>query len=171
MAVAACKYAVGSPFPAGDQQPCAGCHRLCISTIDSCNPDLNRHPAISRDITNPAENAVSVLLGDGHGGFRPMSGSPLPLSGCQRPQQCRRWRFLTGRWNKICRGHLRGEPNDAHLRQPVVKIGSIYFDNFFYRWWPLGHPLLLARLTADRRSAILTANADAGFHHDLLSPD
>jgi hypothetical protein len=74
------RSAAGSPFPAGAKP-----WQVAIDDLNSDgNPDLIVIP-YQRDITHPAENAVSILLGDGHGGLRPMSGSPLPLADCRGP--------------------------------------------------------------------------------------
>jgi hypothetical protein len=80
-----------SSFPAGAKP-----WQVAIDNLNSDgNPDLIVIP-YQRDITHPAENAVSILLGDGHGGFHPMSGSPLPLAGCRGP-------------NKVAAGDLTGD--------------------------------------------------------------
>lgn len=38
-----------------------------------------------RDVANDSQNAVTILMGDGHGGFKPKAGSPLPLGSCRGP--------------------------------------------------------------------------------------
>ena len=74
--------APGSPFPAGFS-PWA-------VAIDDINKDGNLDLIIlpyDRDITDPKQLAVTVLLGDGKGGFSKMSSSPLPLTGCRGPDR------------------------------------------------------------------------------------
>ncbi len=55
---------------------------------DDINQDGNADLVIipyQRDISNAAENGVTVLLGNGHGSFSPMPRSPLPLGECRGP--------------------------------------------------------------------------------------
>jgi hypothetical protein len=71
------RNARGSPFPAGAKP-----WQVAIDDVNGDGrPDLLIIP-YERDITDPSQNAVTVLLGDGMGAFRPMPGSPLPLGGC-----------------------------------------------------------------------------------------
>jgi len=72
--------APGSPFAAG-VFPWA-------VAIDDLNKDGNLDLAIipyDRDIKDPKELGVTVLLGDGKGGFSKMRGSPFSLAGCRGP--------------------------------------------------------------------------------------
>jgi hypothetical protein len=74
--------APGSPFPAG-VFPWA-------VAIDDMNGDGNLDLVIlpyDRDITDPKQLGVTVLLGDGKGAFTKMRGSPLPLAGCRGPDR------------------------------------------------------------------------------------
>jgi FG-GAP-like repeat len=144
--------AAGSPFSAGAKP-----WQVSIDDINGDgNPDLIVIP-YQRDITGPSENAVSILLGDGHGGFRPMSGSPLPLSGCRGP-------------NSVAAGDLTGDGT-----QSIVVACAESRTMLLYHWKTAGRftsttssiaggwgSIAIARLTADPRNAILTANADAG---------
>ncbi len=66
-----------SPFHAG-AKPWA-------VAIDDLNKNGNSDLVIipyDRDVANASQIAVTILSGDGRGGFTPMRGSPLPLSGC-----------------------------------------------------------------------------------------
>lgn len=74
--------APGSPFPAG-VFPWA-------VAIDDVNNDGKLDLVIlpyDRDITDPRQLGVTVLLGDGKGGFRKMNGSPFSLAGCHGPDR------------------------------------------------------------------------------------
>jgi len=72
--------APGSPFPAG-AAPWA-------VTIDDINKDGNLDLVIipyDRDVPDPKDIGVTVLLGDGKGGFAKMPGAPFSLPGCRGP--------------------------------------------------------------------------------------
>lgn len=74
--------APGSPFPAG-VFPWA-------VAVDDVNKDGNLDLVIlpyDRDITDPKQLGVTVLLGDGKGGFAKMRGSPFSLAGCRGPDR------------------------------------------------------------------------------------
>jgi hypothetical protein len=84
------RNAPGSPFPAG-----ANPWQVAIDDVNGDGrPDLLIIP-YERDLAEPSQNAVTVLLGDGKGAFKPMPGSPLPLRGCHGP-------------NSLTAGDLRG---------------------------------------------------------------
>jgi hypothetical protein len=74
--------APGSPFP-------AGAFPWSVA-VDDINRDGNADLAVlpyDRDIIDPKQLGVTVLLGDGKGGFTKMRGSPFPLAGCQGPDR------------------------------------------------------------------------------------
>ena len=74
------RNAPGSPFPAGAKP-----WELVIDDVNGDgNPDLIIIP-YQRDISRPSENALTVLLGDGHGTFHTMPDSPFPLGDCRGP--------------------------------------------------------------------------------------
>jgi hypothetical protein len=74
--------APGSPIPAG-VFPWA----VAVDDINKDgNPDLVVLP-YDRDITDPRQLGVTVLLGDGKGGFTKMPGSPFSLAGCRGPDR------------------------------------------------------------------------------------
>ena len=72
----------GSPVPAGGA-PWA-------VAVDDLNHDGALDLAIipyDKALTDPAALGLTVLLGDGHGRFRTMPGSPFSLAGCQGPDR------------------------------------------------------------------------------------
>jgi hypothetical protein len=111
----------------------------------------------ARDITHPAENAVSILLGDGHGAFHPMSGSPLPLADCRGP-------------NSVAAGDLTGDGTQSIVVACAEsRTMLIYHRGAAGKFTSTTVPIAggwgsvaIASLAADPRQAILTANSDAG---------
>jgi len=72
----------GSPFP-------AGIYPWAVA-IDDMNKDGNLDLVTmpyDRDITNPKDLGITVLLGDGKAGFTKMRGSPFSLVGCKGPDR------------------------------------------------------------------------------------
>lgn len=72
--------APGSPFPAGDTP--------WMFTVGDVNGDGNPDVAVipyERDLRDPKQLSVRVLLGDGKGGLSTMPGSPFSLVGCRGP--------------------------------------------------------------------------------------
>lgn len=146
------RNAPGSPFSAGAKP--------WQVAVDDLNGDGNADLIIipyQHDISGPKENVVSVLLGDGRGGFHTMPASPLPLGDCLGP-------------NSVAAGDLGG--NGFHaivvacaqsraLRLYQQEAGG----NFIATNLPIAGgwgSITMARLTSSARCAIITANADAG---------
>ena len=110
-----------------------------------------------RDIAASSENVVTVLEGDGHGGFHPMAGSPLSLSDCRGP-------------NSVAAGDLSGHGHHViAVACAESKTLMLYERGADGRFTSSSMPIpggwgsvAIARLTADPRAAIITANADAG---------
>jgi hypothetical protein len=92
------RKASASPFPAGTAP--------WPFTIDDVNRDGNPDVVVipyHRDLRDLKQLGVTVLLGDGKGGFTAMHGSPLSLAGCDGP-------------DRVATGDLRG----SGLRDIVV---------------------------------------------------
>ena len=74
------RQAPGSPFPAGGN--------AFAFALDDVNRDGNLDVLVipyERDLQDRSKLGVTVLLGDGKGGFTTMPGSPLSLEGCRGP--------------------------------------------------------------------------------------
>lgn len=72
--------APGSPFPAGVEP-----WSVAVGDLNGDGkPDLAFVPYGPR-VRDPRELGVTVALGDGAGGFRPMTGSPFAVTGCSDP--------------------------------------------------------------------------------------
>lgn len=96
------RKAPGSPFPAGDTP--------WMFTVGDINGDGNQDVAVipyERDIRDPRNLGVTVLLGDGKGSLKPMRGSPFSLAGCSGP-------------SRVAIGDIRGNG----LRDIVVLCGQ-----------------------------------------------
>lgn len=144
--------APGSPFPAGGKP-----WQVAIDDLDGDgNADLIIIP-YQRDLTNEAQNAVTVLRGDGKGSFTSRRGSPLPLGTCRGP-------------NSVSAGDLAGtghrsivvacaESRTLTIFQPGANGRFVASSMPSKGGWGR---VALAKLTADRRSEIITADNDAG---------
>ena len=143
--------AQGSPFPAGAKP-----WQVYVGDINGDgNADLVVIP-YQRDIANSSQNAVTVLLGNGHGSFTPMPGTPLSLEGCRGPDSVTAGYLMPG---KHMIAVLCAESRDLMLferdssgrynasRMPTKGgWGSVAF----------------ARLTDDPRGELITANNNDG---------
>ena len=143
--------APGSPFSAGAKP-----WQVAIDDLNNDGiADLVLIP-YQRDISSPAENVVTMLQGDGRGGFHPMTGSPLSLGDCRGP-------------NSVAAGDLSG-----HGRHVIAvacaesKTLILYERGADGRFTSSSIPIrggwgsvAIAPLTRDHRGAIITANADA----------
>jgi hypothetical protein len=144
--------AAGSPFAAGAKP-----WQMFVADLDGDgNPDLAVIP-YQRDISGPAENAVTVLRGDGNGGFAPMRGGPLPLGDCRGP-------------NSIAAGDLNGN-GEKTIVVACAESRTLMLFALERNGWKAKPPIdfkggwgavAVASLTGDGRSQILTANADDG---------
>jgi hypothetical protein len=143
--------APGSPFGAGAKP--------WEDFVGDLNGDGNADLAIipyQRDIAGDAENGLTVLLGDGRGGFARMPGQALSLAGCRGPNSVTAGELGKGRRviAVACaqsRTLMLFERADSGTYQPQsipIKGG----------WGSVA----LAPLTRDGRVALITADSDAG---------
>ncbi len=143
--------APGSPFPAGAKP-----WQVAVDDVNADgNPDLVVIPYL-RDIAGPPQDAVTVLLGDGKGGFHPMPGT-LPLGECRGA-------------NSIAAGDLRGDGRHAIAVSCAESRNLLLFERaasgqFVSSSIPIKGgwgSVALARLTKDPCGELITADADAG---------
>jgi FG-GAP-like repeat/FG-GAP repeat len=142
--------APGSPFPAGAKP-----WEVALADIDGDgNTDLIVIP-YQRDIADPSQNIVTVLLGNGRGGFHPMPGPPLSLAECRGP-------------NSVAAGDLSGTGRPTIAVACAESRTLMLYDrassgSFTASSIPASGgwgSVAIARLTDDPRAALLTANAD-----------
>ncbi|HET9742815.1 MAG TPA: VCBS repeat-containing protein [Terriglobales bacterium] len=154
------RQATGSPFAAG-VFPWA-------VAIGDINKDGNLDLAVlpyDRDIRDPQQLGVSVLLGDGTGKFRMMSKTPLSLSGCRGPDH-------------VAIGDVNG---DGH---PDIVVSCAQSNNLFfflgtgsgefqrtsydlpYIGWS---GMAVADLNGDKKEDVVVSNFEAGTVTVLLS--
>jgi hypothetical protein len=144
--------AAGSPFPAGAKP--------WEIAVDDLNNDGNADLVVipyQRDIARPSENVITVLLGDGRGGFHPMSGPRLSLGACRGA-------------NSVAAGPLttRG-PHAIAVSCAESRTLLLYEAEPAGQYTASSVPIpggwgsvAMDRLNADPRAAILTADSDAG---------
>jgi hypothetical protein len=144
--------APGSPFPAGAKP-----WQLFVDDVyGNGNAGLVIIP-YQRDIAGVSEDAVTVLLGDGKGAFRPMPGSPLPLGNCRGA-------------NSVTAGDLRGNQKQAIVVSCAESRNLMLFERGADgRFVSTSIPtkggwgsVAMGRLTHERSSELITANPDDG---------
>jgi hypothetical protein len=159
------RNASGSPFPAGAKP-----WQVAVDDVNGDGkPDLLIIP-YERDIREASQNAVTVLLGSGNGGFAPMQGSPLPLSGCHGP-------------NSVTAGDLHGDGRDDIVVACAESKNLVIFEqDNDGRFTPLVEPskggwgaVTFAHLESGQRASghrgeLITANNDDGTI-TILFPD
>jgi hypothetical protein len=144
--------AAGSPFAAGAQP-----WQVYVGDLDGDGiADLAIIP-YQRDIGGPAENVVTVLKGDGRGGFKPMAGTPIALGACRGP-------------NSITAGDFGGSGRQTIVVSCAESKELMLFERGSDRKFSTASvpfkggwgSVTAARLTNDRRSEMVTANAGDG---------
>jgi len=144
--------APSSPFPAGAKP-----WQVAVDDLDGDgNADLAIIP-YQQDLTNNADSALTLLRGDGRGGFKPMAVSPLPLGDCRGA-------------DSVAAGDLAGDGRKTIVvgcaQSRNVQLFERGGDGRFTRtsmpikggWGSVA----VARLTSDRRAELITANPDDG---------
>src|SRR6266567_2002715 len=141
--------APGSPFHAGSKpwQVFAG------DLNGDGNADLVVIP-YQRDIASESQNVVTILLGDGHGAFHPMPGSPLPLGNCRGP-------------NGVTAGQLRPRQETLAISCAQSRNLMLYTRATGGQYQTTSVPfkggwgnVAFANLTKDSRGQLITANDD-----------
>jgi len=140
--------AQGSPFHAGAKP--------WQIAIDDINRDGNADLVIipyERDVADASQNRVTVLLGDGRGGFSPMPNPSLPLTGCQGAAS-------------VAGGNLRGNDNqDIAVLCAISKTIQIFNQDLDGRFtehsgtFPGGWgSVAIADLNGDGKDDLIVAN-------------
>ncbi|HEY3990553.1 MAG TPA: VCBS repeat-containing protein [Acidobacteriaceae bacterium] len=146
------RNASGSPFAAGAKP-----WQVAVDDVDrDGKADLVIIP-YERDIAEPSQNAVTILRGDGNGGFKPMADSPLALRGCHGP-------------NSVTAGDLYGNGRQdvvvscAESRNLVIfeSDGEGHFLPFLQPSKGGWGAVAFARLRGSHRGELITANNDDG---------
>ncbi len=151
--------AQGSPFAAGAKP--------WQVAIDDFNQDGNPDLAIipyERDVPDARRIVVTVLLGNGRGGFAPMRTQPLSLEGCHGP-------------NSIATGDINGDGyRDIVVSCAESKNVEIFLGHPNSTFTRFSHPtaggwgsVAVADLNGDGRSDLVTANNDNGSITVFLS--
>jgi hypothetical protein len=145
------RKAAGSPFAAG-----AAPWAFAIDDINrDGNPDVLVIP-YHRDLSDPTQLGVTVLLGDGRGSFSMMRDSTLSLAGCEGPDRIAAGDLMgNGRRDIVVSCAL----NDSLSLFLAAEDGSFTTSTYHV---PTGWGgLAVGRLDAGRREAIVVSNHDA----------
>ena len=117
-------------------------------------PDLAVIP-YQRDLASQSQNAVTVLLGNGHAGFAPAPHSPIPLAGCEGA-------------NSISAGELGKGRNVIAVSCAESRTLMLFARTAAGAWQSQTIPIKggwgsisLAPLARDGRAGIVIADADA----------
>ena len=146
------QQAQGSPFPAGAKP--------WQVAIDDFNRDGNADLAIipyARDVANPSQGVVTVLLGNGKGQFSALQTKSLSLEGCSGS-------------NSIATGDLNADGyrdivvSCAESRNAAIFLGSANgeFRRILQPTAGGWGSIAVADLNADGRDDLITANPDSG---------
>jgi hypothetical protein len=143
--------APGSPVAAGAKP-----WEMAVADVDADgNADLVIIP-YQREVANDAQNVVTVLFGNGRGAFTPMPGPPLSLAGCEGP-------------NSVTAGELGKGRHVIAVACAQGRTLMLFEHTGTGSWQSQSIPIkggwgsvALAPLTRDGRTALITADADAG---------
>jgi hypothetical protein len=147
------RNAPGAPFSAGAKP-----WQVSVADVDGDgNADLVVIP-YQRDIGDASENVVTVLTGDGRGSFRLMPGPALSLNNCRGA-------------NSVTAGDLAGDGNQVLAVYCAESRNVMLFERSHAgRFEASSVPskggwgsVTVARLTKDRRGALITANNEDGM--------
>jgi hypothetical protein len=145
------RRAPGSPFPAAAQS--------WSFAVDDVNRDGNPDVIVTpyqRDLADPKQLGVTVLLGDGKGGFSKMRGSPFSLAGCEGPA-------------RVAAGDINGDGitdlavTCAQNDRVMFFLGEQGTFRTFHRSLPTGWSgIAIADLHGDGRNEVLVSNYARG---------
>jgi hypothetical protein len=161
------KSAPGSPFQAG-----AAPWSVAVGDIDNDGiPDLVLIP-YGPQVHDASKIAATVLLGDGRGGFHPMSGSPFALPGCTNPRRVavgsiygNYLRDFTVTCMNSTTFLLFSGQKDGKLRVSSLDLPAEASRK------PSGQGILLADLLRRNRDDIVISNGSAGTLTVLMSKE
>jgi FG-GAP-like repeat len=157
--------APGSPFPAGSVP-----WSVAVGDINNDGiPDLVLIP-YGPQVHDAGKVAVTVLLGDSRGSFRPMPGSPFALPGCGNPRSL----SIGSVYGNMLRDFAVTCMNSTTvLLFSGLKGGGLHLSSFDAPAGALGSPaergILLADLLGRGRDDIIISNGSAGTITLLIS--
>ncbi len=150
--------APGSPFPAG-----AVPWSVAVGDFNNDGiPDLVLVP-YGPQVRDPRQIAATVLLGDGHGGFHPMPGSPFALPGCANPSRAAAGSLLGNQSHDFA---VRCSNRSSILLFSSQKSGQFHRASINVPTGTSGPPaeggILMADLLGRGRDDIIVSNGSAG---------
>ncbi len=139
----------GSPFPAGAKP-----WQVFVGDVTAdAIPDLVVIP-YQRDVTDPQQNTVTILKGDGRGGFTPLPGPKLDLQTCRGP-------------NSVTAGELRPGQITIAVSCAESRTALLFNRDANGQFHSTSIPIkggwgaiAVARLTASGPASLITANND-----------
>jgi hypothetical protein len=139
--------APGSPFPAGAKP-----WQVFVGDVTADGiPDLTVIP-YQRDIENPGQNIVTILKGDGRGGFTP--GPKLDLQSCRGPNSVTAGELLPGHFT-IAVSCAESRTAQLFERDPTGQFHSSSMP--IKGGWGI---ITIAKLTATGPGSLISANEE-----------